>query len=900
MKKTIFLFIALSSVLYTWAYDFEVDGIFYNITSSVEPYTVEVTYETTSYNSYSGDVIIPESVNDNSITYTVSSIGKFAYRMSSNLTSIFIPSSISSIGDYAFNSCSQLNTVSISEGVTSIGEYAFCQSTSLSSIVIPSTVIEIGNYAFSYCSQLKTVLISEGVASIGYSTFEFCTSLTSISIPSSVSFVSDNAFAVCTNLLSINVEDANTNYSSENGILFNKEKTYLVCYPGGKQGEYVIPSTVTDIGNNAFSYCIGLSSVTISSSVNTIGGHVFENCTNLLSIEVDINNSNFSSQDGVLYNYDKTTLIYYPPGKQGGFIIPFSVTSVLGAFRGCTNLTSVVIPASVTNLGWKAFGDCVDLTSVTFETPSSLSSIEEQTFYNCTSLTSIKIPDNFTFIGNYAFENCTSLTSVEIPTSVTEIGTKAFYNCSKLNLTNLPASLTSISDYAFYGCESLSSVNISPLITSIGSYAFFSCENLTSVNFESPSSLTSIGSYAFGRCVNLSSLDTIPSSVNTIGEGVFSNCPSLESINVDASNFGYHSEDGILFNKNKNVIIQYPGGKVGNYSISSNVDTIAYNAFVHCPYLTSVTIPSTVTYFQNNFYDCSSLTSITVDADNSTYCSIGGVLFNKNKNVLIQCPGGYSGNYSVPASVDTILVYAFAYNEGLSSVNIPSSVTYIAPGAFFEGNNLTSISVDIDNTVYSSDNGVLFNKSKSKLITFPGGISGEYTIPQYVDTICNVAFAFCDKITSIVIPSTVTCIDSYAFPFCTNLSSIYINNSKPSNISISQWAFGYTEKTTCTFYVPKDTKETYESIVAFQDFIIEEMGKTGTTNIESNNVFVYASNGTLFFTGELEDETINVFNLQGYLLYKGKPNSSASDISLPQTGVYIVQVGNRTYKVLNK
>jgi hypothetical protein len=287
--KQFLLFIAFLALSFNLkAYDFVADGIYYNITSTT---TVSVTYATTSYNSYSGSVTIPSSITYSSTSYSVTSVGNYAFLNCTGLTSITIPSSVTSIGNDAFYNCTGLTSITIPSSVTSIGSWVFC-NTGLTSITIPSSVTSIGSYAF--CG---------------------CTGLTSITIPSSVTSIGVSAFFNCIGLTSIIVDDSNTTYSSSDGVLFNKNKSTLICYPAGKTGTtYTILSSVTSIGGSAFSCCTGLTSITIPSSVTSIGSYAFSNCTGLTSIYVYYTSPlTLSSSSYIFLNVPQTTCILYVP-----------------------------------------------------------------------------------------------------------------------------------------------------------------------------------------------------------------------------------------------------------------------------------------------------------------------------------------------------------------------------------------------------------------------------------------------------------------------------------------------------------------------------------------------------------------------------------------------------------
>ncbi len=289
-------------------------------------------------------------------------------------------------------------------------------------------------------------------------------------------------------------------------------------------------------------------------------------------------------------------------------IIENGVTSIgVHAFYNCTSLTSVTIPDSVTSIGNSAFSWCTKLTSVTI--PDSVTSIGDEAFEYCRSMTSVTIPDSVTSIGNSAFWDCTSLTSVTIPDSVTSIGNSAFWGCTSLTSVTIPDSVTSIGDEAFWDCTSLTSVTIPDSVTSIGDEAFECCRSMTSVTI--PDSVTSIGNSAFLDCTSLTSV-TIPDSVTSIGAYAFSYCTSLTDITVDADNTTYCSEDGVLFNKSKTELIQYPIGNARtSYTIPDSVTSIGDSAFRECTKLTSVAIPDSVTSIGYcAFRECTSLKDV--------------------------------------------------------------------------------------------------------------------------------------------------------------------------------------------------------------------------------------------------------------------------------------------------
>ena len=373
---------------------------------------------------------------------SVTSIGYRAFEYCTNLTNITIPDCLKWIGEEAFNTCVNLTSITIPDSVTSIGNGTFAYCKSLTSIIIPDSVTSIGKAAFKYCYSLISVTIPDSVISIGNGTFAYCESLTSIIIPGSVTSIDVGAFKYCTSLKNITILD---------GVTSINDDAFYFCY---NLTSITIPDSVTSIGEHAFYYCKSLTSITIPNSVISIGDDAFYYCTSLTSISVDRNNTTYSSLDGVLFNKSQDTLIACPNIKADNYQIPNSVTSIgEDAFAYCYSLTSITIPDSVTSIGKGAFYKCGNLTNMII--PKSVTSIGKGVFNCCTSLTNITIPDSVISIGDDAFYYCTSLTGITIPDSVTSIGENAFYYCYSLTSVTIPDSVTSIGDRAFYNCNNL-------------------------------------------------------------------------------------------------------------------------------------------------------------------------------------------------------------------------------------------------------------------------------------------------------------------------------------------------------------------------------------------------------------------------------------------------------------
>ena len=234
----------------------------------------------------------------------------------------------------------------------------------------------------------------------------------------------------------------------------------------------IIGKEITKIGDYAFEGCSSLESIEIPSSVTSIGNGAFIECRSLESISIEGNNQKYLSENGVLFNRDKTELIKYPSNKKDiiKYTIPSSVMSICDeAFYSCGSLTTIEIPDAVTNIGKYAFWECNKLEKI--EIPNGLADIKSGMFGGCEHLTSIELPSGVTSIGNYTFFGCESLTSINIPSSVTSIEYEAFYSCSSLESINIPNSVTRIGNHTFSGCTSLESINIPETVTKINDYA---------------------------------------------------------------------------------------------------------------------------------------------------------------------------------------------------------------------------------------------------------------------------------------------------------------------------------------------------------------------------------------------------------------------------------------------
>ncbi|MBP5525707.1 MAG: leucine-rich repeat domain-containing protein [Paludibacteraceae bacterium] len=610
-----------------------------------------------------------------------------------------------------------------------------------------------------------------------------------------------------------------------------------------------------------------------------------------------------------------------PENLKGDIVIPskveidgkiYNVTSIEEyAFTECNNMTSITIPASITSVGFGVFNGCLGLTNV--EIPSSITRIEGQMFGWCPNLTSVKIPTSVTSIGDRAFRECIKLNSLEIPSSVTDFGVEAFYNShadliidnseenvkvgsyafggchsvtwkgvildkeetglqfevsgsnatvvkgdySKLESVIIPSkvkindkvyAVAGIANNAFINCKSLTYVKVSGGVTNMGVATFSGCENLETVvlgdgikkisnslfkgcaslsDINIPASVTEIDESAFEGCASLTSID-IPANVTNIVEYAFYGCKNLASIKVDDKNTTYSSVDGVLYNKEKTILIQVPGKIQGKFTILFGVTNIASGAFGSCEGLTGVKIQNTVTNISEfAFENCTGLTNVTIpssvkniDTKAFSGCkNLDLVISNAKENVTIESgalddcksvtwdflvdesesplkfkiltdstaevteKNSVTGSVTIPSkviidgkrySVVSITDNAFKNCKGLTNITIPSSVVNIGTDAF-ANSGLTTI--ELPSSITSIGFGLFL--ACSDLVSVK--------IPLSVESIGESAFVDCTSLTNLELSSSVKTIGVMAFYGCKNLDLV-IDNSE-DNVEVRPQAF---------------------------------------------------------------------------------------------------------------
>ena len=737
---------------------------------------MQVNYTTTESNTWdvseNGDLSVTATLDENGLL-TIFGTGNMKnwrhsdapwYSVKEQIKQVKIEDGVTSIGEWCFSNCNSITNITIPDTVTNMGFAAFAWCSSLESINIPKGVTVIEKLLFDGCSSLIKVEIPEGVTEIKDYAFLECTSLETVEIPDSVETISSRIFQYCQKLKNINIPE---NAKCADEMFFESVLQIWTAIGEGTEQEILLPDIITrskDEEDNLYT----------------------EREFTLLNCEISEDNSK---------------LILNTQDLKDGNEVGIKVNE--GPLKGLT--VRIMLP----EVTWDISKDENSNVKAIFEYNEKLLTI--------TGDGQMKNFDwdlgPWYYLKNY-------IENVTIEYGVTSIGTYCFFDNPGVNNIKLPETIKVIAPYAFRGCNNLETINIPEGTQTIGTGAFSACDNLNEVNISS--TVFAIGIDNVTMEWNEGMLEGL--KITSTGE-VFKKCISLKNINVNSNNKYYSSYDGVLYNKSKSTLVNYPAGKENEeFEIPDTVTELYADAFDSCVNLQSVEIPGTVEEIKNQCFRGSNLSNIILNE-----------------------------------GLKTIGEYAFYENDNIEEIYIPGSVESIGEGALCKMESLKSIQVSLDNKIYTSENGILFSKDKLKVIQYPANKSGSmYTIPDMVESIETGAFAYGNNLNYLKINDNTNKIDTSAFAF-SKLIGIYIPNSVET-ICVFNVAGDITPFFGCEDYTIYCNEDSYAKDFCFQYSLnystnIEEIFDKFTQKVIQIISVTKIPDKTTYIEGQSFDET---------------------------------------------
>ena len=729
------------------------------------------------------------SLDNQTFPATLTSIGSGAFKNCTAFTEINIPQNVMSIGDFAFSGCSSVTAINLEEGVKTIGSDAFCNINKVTKLTIPTTVTSMGSGLFSGMSALEELTIpfvnsynfgfyfgtqsytnSYSVRKYYYQNYASTPSYESTDyyIPGNLrkvsvtkgSYIPDCAFVKCTSITEIKLNE---------GITSIGKSAFEECTSLEKIN---LPSTLTDIRLRAFYNCTKLNNVEIPGTVTAIGDYAFWNCKTA-TVHILMNTTNITVYQHTFtnvpivkyfdyYSYTNGNNTFYYNVFDGNAVLQKTVTTdtdltlptALGGYTlvkvgnmgvaNCTTLTSIVIPANISELSDYAFSGCTGLVTVTI--PATCLHVGNYAFNGCTSITTTTIAEGVKYVGDYAFFNCKNLQEIVIPDSCEYLGQGAFYNCSGMKSATIGITVPTIEDYTFMNCSSLETIVVGLKVTSIGNYAFKNCTSIGRITLRKglvsigdgafmgcsaiskvtlAATITNIGSYAFYGCSSLGSV-TIPAAVTTIRQSTFENCTSLATAS-------YNGTVEVIENR------AFYGTAVSAFEFKNGLARLGSDAFAKTS-LTNVVLPNSLTVIGQHVFDHCQLTSISMPSCVKLDTNCIRIFENNGKDMVV----------TIRFVNDTVLDDYLLYNSGAKQVVLENGIEKI-------GN-----------------------------YTFAKNIFTEIDLPETLTDIGNNAFYLCENLKSIYVPKHVVNIGAFAFSNDLDLTDTYLPDSV---LSIGESAF---------------------------------------------------------------------------------------------------------------
>lgn len=694
------------------------------------------------------------SLSSVTLTEGLKTIGANAFEGCTNLTSIVIPDGVTSIGADAFSGCTSLASVIIPNSVTTIEANAFAECTNLTSIIIPNSVTTIGASAFDGCSKLATASIGSGVSILANYTFRNNISLTSVILGQGLTKIGEYCFSGCSQLNSLDMPAnlseigryAFENCSSISDINMNDCPVYIGqdAFSGcSKLANIIWSNNIVAIDQYAFKNCSLLSKIVLSKHISSIHLNAFTYCSSVRELIINNGDSELTLNASSSYLPFPLEKLYIGRNIAGSYSTIFTNITTLkkvefgetivntGLFRGCINLSSVIINNGVKNISYNSFKGCTSLNQISF--PESLENIYSGAFEGCTALESvdlertclvtltgfsgctnlkeitlnnslqtiggftgcssleyIEIPNSLLSIAASAFEGCTSLKSFTLKKGQTNIieesggtiGRKAFYGCSSLETVEIPDHVKSISEDAFWGCKQLSSISLPLSLISIGDRSFTGCNQLLSL--ELPLGLEEIGTYAFSDCNSLASI-TIPESVVSIGDYAFYNNAVLQTIYTRIKS--PYSVNSAFYRISANAILYVPFGKKNIYANTSgwpNTHIVEEEVKIGDTFTTILLAGDVDVTASFTVRDIAPLSAYISEGTANSLNTSGVQHFEIPSNVTAE-----DGTIFTITGIDANSLK----NSSIKSVSLSEIINYIGEDAFANCTDLSSVSV---------------------------------------------------------------------------------------------------------------------------------------------------------------------------------------------------------------
>ena len=786
-----------------------------DITTVYIPSTVKKIGNYAFYNCVNLKSVVFYQTRDNS---AFTEIGEYAFRYCKNLKNIEIPSGTKTIGRSAFHGCTSLEEITLPASLNyakiADGQYLFQDCTSLHTVNFEENaqITVMGSSMFNGCTALKNVTIPESVKTLGSGMFLDCTALEEIHIPSQVTVLTGTLFSGCTSLKSVTATGAIKEIAAS---------TFKNC--AALTDFNFSFDAITKVGANAFQGCAGLKSISIP-NVTTLNNYMFDGCTSLESVELSMKATKIPT-----YMFRDCTSLK-------SITLPTAATSLeTYSFYGCTALESISFPDKLTTVKNYSFTGCTSLKTINF---NKVTTLQISIFEGCTSLTSVKMP-KLTTAGSTIFKNCTALTDVEF-TAGTAVGVRMFEGCTALKEIVLPTVKSATQTYIFTGCTGLEKVTLSSTFTTVPNFTFYGCTSLKEVVYEG--TIKTINTSAFQGCTSLKELP-IPATVTTINNNAFKGCTGLENVTLPAS----------VTKLGNSVFDDCPNLK--KLTLNNGLTSIGSSAFMGTA-IETINVPGTVnTLTAGAFNGCDTLT--TVIFNNDYFRNENGVIYNENDEVV-----SVMNNATLE---DGTLVIAEGQGIVLNALTNAAAVTkLVLPASMLE--DLSTSSFPLPATM------------KSKLLATANCVK-EVVLPEGMSEINSYMFQNATSLEKVVLPSTLKYIGNYAFDGCTALKTVEL----PEGFrEIGTYAFRNSGIETIT--IPASV-ETLGSYVFF-----------GTESLQTVN-FAAGSKVTEFGTSAFNGSALSEIKLPDSLV---KLNTSAFEncvnlttIELPATLEYF---GDKVFK----